>query len=172
MSRDGKLPLSRVLSTVHPTLHTPIGACVAIGVVAGLPLIYYAGAGLIAIGATGMIYLSYILGNLAILLARLKGWPKEAAPFKLGQWGLWINILGLIWGVAMEINFLWPRNLAVGNQNPPVSTLPNLPNLGPIGSIPLFEGTLAVILLVGVIYWAIAQRRAPETSAATAEARA
>ena len=172
MSRDGKLPLSRVLSTVHPTLHTPIGACVAIGVVAGLPLIYYAGAGLIAIGATGMIYLSYILGNLAILLARLKGWPKGAAPFKLGQWGLWINILGLIWGVAMEINFLWPRNLAVGNQNPPVSTLPNLPNLGPIGSIPLFEGTLAVILLVGVIYWAIAQRRAPETSAATAEARA
>jgi len=172
MSRDGKLPLSRVLSTVHPTLHTPIGACVAIGVVAGLPLIYYAGAGLIAIGATGMIYLSYILGNLAILLARLKGWPKEAAPFKLGQWGLWINILGLIWGVAMEINFLWPRNLAVGNQNPPVSTLPNLPNLGPIGSIPLFEGTLAVILLVGVIYWAIAQRRAPETSAATVEARA
>ncbi len=172
MSRDGKLPLSRVLSTVHPTLHTPIGACVAIGVVAGLPLIYYAGAGLIAIGATGMIYLSYILGNLAILLARLKGWPKEAAPFKLGQWGLWINILGLIWGVAMEVNFLWPRNLAVGNQNPPVSTLPNLPNLGPIGSIPLFEGTLAVILLVGVIYWAIAQRRAPETSAATAEARA
>ncbi len=172
MARDGKLPLSRVLSTVHPTLHTPIGACVAIGVLAGLPLIYYAGAGLIAIGATGMIYLSYILGNLAILLARLKGWPKEAAPFKLGQWGLWVNILGLIWGVAMEINFLWPRNLAVGNQNPPVSSLPNLPNLGPIGSIPLFEGTLAVILLVGVIYWAIAQRRAPETRAATAEARA
>ncbi len=172
MARDGKLPASRVLSGVHHTLHTPIGACIAIGVLAGLPLLYYAGAGLIAIGATGMIYLSYILGNLAILLARLKGWPRESAPFKLGQWGLWVNILGLIWGVAMEINFLWPRNLAVGNQNPPVSSLPNLPNLGPIGSIPLFEATLAVILVVGVIYWAIAQRRAPETTAATAEARA
>ena len=119
-----------------------------------------------------MIYLSYILGNIAILLARLKGWPKEESPFRLGQWGLWVNILGLIWGVAMEINFLWPRNLAVGNQNPPVSSLPNLPNLGPIGSIPLFEATLAVILIVGVIYWAVAQRRARETSAATAEARA
>ena len=139
---------------------------------AGLPLIYYAGAGLIAIGATGMIYLSYILGNLAILLARLKGWPKEAAPFKLGQWGLIVNILGLVGGISMEINFLWPRNLAVGNQNPPVSSLPNLPNLGPIGSLPLFEATLAVILIVGVIYWAIAQRRARDTSTATAEARA
>jgi len=172
MARDGKLPVSRVLSTVHPALHTPIGACIAIGVLAGLPLLYYAGAGLIAIGATGMIYLSYILGNLAILLARVKGWPREAAPFKLGQWGLWVNILGLIWGVAMEINFLWPRNLTVGNQNPPVSSLPNLPNLGPIGSIPLFEATLAVILLVGVVYWAVAQRRTRETSVATAEARA
>jgi urea carboxylase system permease len=172
MARDGRLPLSKVLSQVHPTLHTPIGACIAIGVLAGLPLIYYAGAGLIAIGATGMIYLSYILGNVAILLARLKGWPKEDAPFKLGQWGLIVNILGLVWGIAMEINFLWPRNLAVGNQNPPVSSLPNLPNLGPIGSLPLFEATLGVILIVGVIYWAIAQRRAPDTSTATAEARA
>jgi len=172
MARDRKLPFSQVLSGVHHTLHTPIGACIAIGVLAGLPLLYYAGAGLIAIGATGMIYLSYILGNTAILLARLKGWPKDPAPFRLGQWGLWVNILGLIWGVAMEINFLWPRNLAVGNQNPPVSSLPNLPNLGPIGSIPLFEATLAVILIVGFVYWAVAQRRALDTSVATAEARA
>ena len=172
MARDGKLPLSRTLSTVQSGLHTPIGACIAVGVLAGLPLLYYAGAGLIAIGATGMIYLSYILGNIAILLARLRGWPKEDAPFKLGQWGLIVNILGLVWGVLMEINFLWPRNLAVGNQNPPVSSLPNLPNLGPIGSIPLFEGTLAVILLVGFVYWVVAQRRAPDTTTATAEARA
>ena len=172
MARDRKLPFSQVLSGVHHTLHTPIGACIAIGVLAGLPLLYYAGAGLIAIGATGMIYLSYILGNTAILLARLKGWPKDPAPFRLGQWGLWVNILGLIWGVAMEINFLWPRNLAVGNQNPPVSSLPNLPNLGPIGSIPLFEATLAVILIVGFVYWAVAQRRALDTGVATAEARA
>src|SRR3989441_977790 len=172
MARDRKLPFSQVLSGVHHTLHTPIGACIAIGVLAGLPLLYYAGAGLIAIGATGMIYLSYILGNTAILLARLKGWPKDPAPFRLGQWGLWVNILGLIWGVAMEINFLWPRNASVGGQNPPLSSLPNLPNLGPIGSIPLFEATLAVILIVGFVYWAVAQRRALDTSVATAEARA
>ena len=172
MARDGKLPFGRQFNKVHPALHTPVGTCIVIGVLAGLPLLYYTGAGLIAIGATGMIYLSYILGNIAILLARLKGWPKDPAPFRLGQWGLWVNILGLIWGVAMEINFLWPRNLAVGNQNPPVSSLPNLPNLGPIGSIPLFEATLAVILIVGFVYWAVAQRRALDTSVATAEARA
>ena len=172
MARDGKLPLSKTLSTVQPALHTPIGACIAVGVLAGLPLVYYAGAGLIAIGATGMIYLSYILANIAILGARLRGWPKEAAPFKLGQWGLWVNILGLIYGVAMEINFLWPRDASVGNQNPAVKVLPNIPNLGPIGEIPLFEAVLGLIVIVGLVYWLFAQRRAPAASTAVAEARA
>src|SRR5439155_27268458 len=32
MARDRKLPFSQVLSGVHHTLHTPIGACIAIGV--------------------------------------------------------------------------------------------------------------------------------------------
>ena len=172
MARDGKLPFGRQFNKVHPVLHTPIGTCIVIGVLAGLPLIYYAGAATVAIGATGMIYLSYILGNIAILLARLRGWPREDAPFKLGQWGLVVNILGLVWGLAMEINFLWPRNAAVGGQNPPLSALPNLSISGPISNIPVFEFTLGVILLVGLIYWAIAQRRAPDTSVAPAEAPA
>jgi amino acid transporter len=165
MGRDGKLPLAKYYNNVNTSLHTPIGTCIVVGVLAGLPLVYYAGAGTIAIGATGMIYLSYILGNLAILIARLNGWPKESAPFKLGQWGTIINILGLIWGVAMEINFLWPRNAAVGGQNPPMSALPNVTIGGFIGGIPVYEFTLGVILLVGVIYYVIAQRNAPETPA-------
>jgi urea carboxylase system permease len=163
MSRDGKLPGASILKQVHPTLHTPIATCITIGVLAGLPLIYYAGATTIAIGATGMIYLSYILGNVAILLARLRGWPKEAAPFRLGQWGLIVNILGLVWGVAMEINFLWPRNVSVGGQNPPLSALPNITISGALANIPVYEFTLGLILLVGLIYWAVAQRRAPDT---------
>src|SRR6266853_6876028 len=173
MSRDGKLPLAKYYNNVHSGLHTPIGTCIVIGVLAGLPLVYYAGAATIAIGATGMIYLSYILGNIAILAARLRGWPKEAAPFKLGQWGTIVNILGLVWGVAMEINFLWPRNAAVGGQNPPLSALPNVTIGGPIGNIPVFEATLGLILLVGAIYYVLAQRNQPATpSIQPAEARA
>ena len=172
MARDGKLPFGRQFNKVNPTLHTPVGTCIVVGVLAGLPLLYYSGAGLIAIGATGMIYLSYILANVAILRARLSGWPKDQAPFKLGQWGLWVNILGLIYGVAMEINFLWPRDLNVGNQNPAVKVLPNIPNLGPIGEIPLFEFTLGIIIIVGFAYWWFAQRKAPATEPATAKAPA
>jgi len=163
MARDGKLPLGKYFNKVHPVLHTPIGTCIVIGVLAGLPLVYYAGAGIIAIGATGMIYLSYILGNIAILLARLRGWPKESAPFKLAQWGTIVNVLALVWGIAMEINFLWPRNAAVGGQNPPLSALPNVTIGGPFGDIPVFEATLGLILLVGLVYYVLAQRNAPET---------
>jgi len=47
-----------------------------------------------------LIYLSYILGNIAILIARQRGWPKESAPFKLGSWGMIINVLGLVWASA------------------------------------------------------------------------
>jgi amino acid transporter len=169
MARDGKLPGGSYFNRVSPALHTPIGTCIVIGVLAALPLIYYAGAGLIAIGATGMIYLSYILGNIAILFARFRGWPKESAPFKLGQWGTIVNILGLVWGVAMEINFLWPRNVAVGAQNPPLSFLlstgSGVTYTGPLAGVPLYELTLGVILLVGVIYYVIAQRNSAETKA-------
>jgi hypothetical protein len=141
---------------VSPRLHTPVGTCVVIGALAAIPLFYYAGAGLIAIAATGMIYTSYILGNLAILVARLRGWPRDAAPFRLGSWGLVVNVLALLWGVAMLVNFLWPR----AASNPPLSALPNIAIGGPLANIPIFEATVGVILVVGVVYYLLAQRRA------------
>ena len=161
MARDGRLPLGRVYNKVSPTLHTPVGTCIVIGVLAAVPLLYYAGAGIIAIAATGLIYLSYFLGNLAVLMARRRGWPMESSPFKLGSWGTIINLLALAWGGSMLVNFLWPRL----SSNPPISSLPNIPDLGPLGSIPIFEATLGVILIIGLIYWAVAQRSAPDTPA-------
>src|SRR5712692_6284582 len=58
MSRDEQLPGSPALRWVHPRLHTPIGSCIAIGVLAFIPMLQYAGVFIIAIAATGMIYLS------------------------------------------------------------------------------------------------------------------
>jgi urea carboxylase system permease len=171
MGRDGKLPLAKYYNNVSSSLHTPVGTSIVIGVLAGLPLLVYASAFTIAIGATGMIYLSYILGNIAILSARLKGWPKDSAPFRLGGWGTIVNVLALVWGIAMEINFLWPRNASVGGQNPPLTAL--FPNIGDaLGNIPVFEATLAVILVVGAIYYFIAQRGKDATPAMTAAPQA
>jgi len=161
MARDGKLPLGRVYNKVSPSLHTPVGTCIVIGVLSAIPLLYYAGAGIIAIAATGMIYLSYFLGNLAIFMARLRGWPKDKTPFALGTWGPIVNVLALVWGGSMLINFLWPR----GASNPALSGLPNVSLPGALGNIPIFEATLGVILIVGIVYYAFAQRGMPDTEA-------
>src|SRR5436305_11916170 len=116
MSRDDRLPGSKLLAKVHPRLHTPIGSCVAIGILAGIPMIQYAGVAIIAIAATGMIYLSYLIGNLALFRARLRGCATARAPFSLGRWGLPVNVLAIAWGGGMLINMAWPR--AATNPRP------------------------------------------------------
>src|ERR1700730_6301370 len=156
MARDGKLPLARYYNKVSPSLHTPVGVCIVVGLLAAVPFLYYSGAGTIAISATGMIYLSYLLGNIAILIARTKGWPKDKAPFKLGGWGTIVNVLALVWGGSMLVNFLWPRPGTI--INPAISALPNIPDLGALGNIPIFEATVGVIVIIGAIYYMIAQR--------------
>jgi amino acid transporter len=161
MARDGKLPLARFYNKVSPTLHTPVITCIVVGALAAVPFIYYAGAGLIAIGATGMIYLSYMLGNIAILIARFRGWPTEKAPFKLGGWGMIVNILALAWGASMLVNFLWLRPAS----NPALNTFLNPSgaaggaSLGGFGdSVPIFEAVVAAIVVIGAIYYLVAQR--------------
>ena len=164
MSRDNQLPFSNVLSRVAPSLHTPIWSCITIGILAAVPLIQFSGAGIIAIAATGMIYLSYFLGNIAILRARLKGWPKTDAPFKLGRWGLVVNAVGLLYGGAMLINFAWPR--AASNPKPTqtvvgtgksATQLLNF-HLSFLNGIPILWTVVVVIALIGVIYYAVVGR--------------
>ena len=162
MARDGRLPLGRYFNRVSPSLHTPVGTCIVVGLLAAVPLLYYAGAGTIAIAATGMIYLAYFLCNVAVLRARLKGWPKENVPFQLGGWGMVINIAALLYGGSMLVNFLWPRPGTI--INPSLGALPNIPNLGAVGNIPIFEATLGVILIVGFVYWLVTVRSAPDVA--------
>ena len=159
MSRDGRLPASKALSWVHPQLHTPVGACIAIGVLAFIPMLQYAGAGIIAIAATGMIYLSYFLGNAALLRARLRGWPKTKAPFALGAWGKPLNVLALAWGGGMLVNFAWPR--AATNPTPVQTALGLNFHWSWLNHRPVLWTVLVVIVLVGGIYYAAVQHRRP-----------
>jgi amino acid transporter len=71
MGRDRRLPLGGTWGHVHPTLKTPANAAVAVGVLAASPL-FVTGAGsaaILAIGATGMIYLAYFMCNLGVMQA-------------------------------------------------------------------------------------------------------
>jgi hypothetical protein len=120
-----------------------------IAVLAAVPFIQYSGAPTIAIAATGMIYLSYF-GNLAILAARLRGWPKARAPFRLGRWGVVANVVGLLYGAGMLVNFAWPR---FASNPEPKQTLPPAQlnfHVGFLNDIPIRWTVAIFIALVGV----------------------
>jgi amino acid transporter len=160
MARDNQLPFSRPLSRVSPGLHTPVWACIAVAVISAIPFIQFSGAGIIAIAATAMIYLSYFLGNIAVLKARIGGWPKTTAPFRLGSWGVIINIVGLLYGGAMLVNFAWPR--AASNPEPDQTVIAGVQSLdfhiGFLNKIPILWTVLAVILVIGTLYYLITVR--------------
>src|ERR1700689_609853 len=153
MSRDNQLPGSQFLSRVSPTLHTPVWSCIAVAAISAIPFWQYSGAGIIAIAATGMIYLSYFLGNLVIMRARSRGWPKRRAPFRLGRWGLLVNIVALLYGGAMLVNFAWPR--AASNPPPKQS---GLLHLNFLDGVPILWTVVVFIVLVGAIYYLIVGR--------------
>jgi urea carboxylase system permease len=163
MARDNRLPLSRPLARVSPSLHTPIWTCIVLAVLAAVPFIKYAGVAIIAIAATGMIYLSYFLGNLAIMRARARGWPRKGggevggAPFRLGRWGIVVNVLGLLYGGAMLVNFAWPRIAS----NPEPRQTGGLLSLGAsfLNRIPILWTVAVGIALIGAIYYLAVGRR-------------
>ena len=94
-----------------------------------------------------MIYLSYFLGNIVIMRARARGWPRTSAPFKLGRWGILVNIVALLYGGAMLINFAWPRALSNPKPNQTNGLLDF--HIGFLNKIPILWTVVVFIALVG-----------------------
>ncbi len=137
-----------------------------------------------SIAATGLIYLSYFLCNFGVLIARMRGWPRQKAWFNLGRWGKLVNVLALLWGGIMLVNFaIWQDTSLFGDfggdgrgfTNPGFgifftpfgNKIENLPNW------PMFEVIVATIVILGGIYYLVSVRgRAPDIEAdiATGEA--
>ncbi len=186
MSRDQHLPLGSVWGTVNQSFKTPTNAAIAVGVLAALPILVIGPLGgyTIAIAATGLIYLSYLLCNVGVLAARVRGWPHKAAWFNLGRWGMPVNILAILWGGLMLFNIgIWQDKGIFGDfggdgrgfTNPTIiaffkpfgQKIENLPTW------PTFETLVGVILLFGAIYYVLQVRgrvHDVESDAATGEA--
>jgi amino acid transporter len=159
MSRDRQLPGSSVLQTVNDRTGTPVGACIVVGLMAALFLLKYAGVAYIAIAASGMIYLSYLLANLAILQARRRGFPRTPGAFALGRWGMLVNVLALVWGGAMLINFAWHR-VATNPKASETGGLLSFP--GFLNDIPILWLVLGFVLILGGLYYAARRHQIPE----------
>ncbi|HXJ66266.1 MAG TPA: APC family permease, partial [Actinomycetota bacterium] len=170
MARDNQLPLSKPLARVSPKLHTPIWSVIAVAILSAIPFIQFTGATVIAVAATTMIYLSYLLGNVVVLRARMRGWPKTKAPFSLGRWGKLVNVLAILWGALMLVNMLWWTNDANSNPartitNPKANQTGGLVNfgIGFLNKIPVIELVIIVVAIVGAIYYFGVQKRKPYT---------
>ncbi len=180
MSRDHHLPLGSVWGRVNGTFKTPANAAIAVGILAAIPILVVGPlAGFtISIAATGLIYLSYLLCNIGVMVARLRGWPRQQAWFNLGRWGKLINVLAIVYGGLMLLNIaIWKDSGLFGNfggdgravTNPTIDGF-----IKPFGNTidgmpawPIFETLVVAILVVGAVYYAVSVRgRAADVEAA------
>ncbi len=171
MSRDRHLPLGAVWGKVNHSFQTPANAAIAVGVLAALPILVIGPLGgfFMSIAATGLIYLSYFLCNVGVLMARTRGWPHKPAWFNLGRWGMLVNVLALVYGGSMLVNIgVWQDKGIFGEfggdgrgyTNPAFSAFftpfgQKFENLPPW---PTFEVIVGVILLFGALYYILEVR--------------
>ena len=171
MSRDRHLPIGSIWGRVNARFKTPANAAIAVGVLAALPILVIGPAGgfSVSIAATGLIYLSYLLTNLGVLAARLRGWPHTPAWFNLGRWGKLVNVLAILYGGLMLLNIaMWQDpNLfgAFGGEgravtNPTVDTFikPFGNEIAGLPPWPIFETLVLVLIVTGAIYYAASVR--------------
>jgi urea carboxylase system permease len=152
MARDNNLPFGAALAHITPASRTPIvPVFVAGGLAAGLLVINLYIPGLVdLIIPIAIVWanLAYLLVTAPLLYRRLQGWPRctgagAARYFSLGKWSLAVNILAVVWGVAMIVNIGWPRPAIYGDEW-----------YRQYGAL-LFTGAL---LVAGGAYYALVQR--------------
>lgn len=160
MARDNQLPASRLYQGVNARFGTPVGASIVASLIAGVFLIQYKSAGIVAIAATAMTYLAYLMANLVLLRARRLGWPKQRGAFSLGRWGTPLAMLAVLYEVLMLINLNWPRAATNPKPNQTAGAL----NLGSslLNRIPIDWTVLVAVLVVGLIYYGLRGRHLPQ----------
>jgi len=120
-ARDKGLPFSKTFSYVHPTLKIPINALILVGVICCLlALINIASStafnALISL-PTIALYISYFIPIFFLVIRKLQNRHPQYGPFKLGSYGLPINLFALAY-ILYILTFLpFPTILPVEASN-------------------------------------------------------
>ena len=123
MARDNALPFGEKLARVNSQTQAPIVPAVVIGVIAELILVLNIGQPKIFTVLTSiaviMIYMAYLLVTIPLLKKRLAGqWPPAdlaaGGYFTMGRWGMFVNVVAVLWGSGMALNLAWPREAVYG----------------------------------------------------------
>jgi urea carboxylase system permease len=124
MARDNRLPFGSKLAKVSGKSKTPIIPAIVIGVLTVLLLLVNIGNQRVFYILTSvaiiMFYLAYLCVTGPLLMKRLRGeWPRpEHGPyFNLKQWGPLVNVVAVVFQVAVLVNLAWPRVAIYGNDH-------------------------------------------------------
>ncbi|GAC1387092.1 MAG: amino acid permease [Marmoricola sp.] len=120
MARDDVLPFSRALRKVSTRFETPVLATVVPGVGAAVCLLVNLGNAGLFLGLSSvcimLLYIAYLMVTVPMLVGRLRGRTLPAGTdetgrplFSMGRWGLAVNALAVVYGLAMAINLGLPR---------------------------------------------------------------
>lgn len=110
--RDDMIIGAGLLKKFSPSRHVPpyallVAAVVPAVIVLGSKFSTDAITKIVSFAALG-IYIGFQMVVLAALRARLKGWVPSG-KYRLGKWGLPVNIAALAYGVIAIVNMAWPR---------------------------------------------------------------
>ncbi|PSS15140.1 hypothetical protein M430DRAFT_142583 [Amorphotheca resinae ATCC 22711] len=145
-ARDGGLPLSSFFAHIDPKRHVPYRAI-------GLVCMTVALLSLINIGSstalsailgisTTSIVISYIIPISLLILKRLRNEPIPFGSWRLGRWGLPVNLYAATFGIFISVFALFPTTIPV--------TAPNMNYAGPI---------LLGLIILASLDWLIRGRR-------------
>lgn len=108
-ARDGGLPASNMLRTVHSTFKTPVAAVWVSAILAVVATLYAEAFSVLAVGCAVFLYISYIMPIAAGILAEGKTW-KHKGPFDLGAMSKLIGVLAVIGGGFLVVVGVQPPN--------------------------------------------------------------
>jgi len=113
-ARDDGMPGSRLLKRVSGKRHTPVWAIVITSVLAILICCYAAAFAVVTSISTIALYLAYVIPiylNVRNRMRKRGEWmTKTIAPWSLGRWSSFINVIAIVWAVVISIIFMLPPN--------------------------------------------------------------
>ncbi|KIW98313.1 uncharacterized protein Z519_01897 [Cladophialophora bantiana CBS 173.52] len=120
-ARDHGLPFSGTISKVHPTLHVPVYSILTVLVVnMALMAIYFGSVTgfntVLGISTEGF-YLSYIMPLLVRIWGRLEGREGIDSAYSLGRFGMFFNVIGILYLAFAAIVFNFPSVSPVNADN-------------------------------------------------------
>jgi len=124
MARDGRLPFGDAFARVSERSKTPVLPALITGFLTVVVLLINIGnqRAFFVLTSTAIIlfYIPYLLVTAPMLLKRLRGhWPgPDHGPyFRMGRFGLVVNVFAVVYGLAMTVNLLWPRGAVYGTDH-------------------------------------------------------